>query len=904
MEAWHTLSIKHLEKLLETRTQEGLSSQEAQSRLAQRGANKLPEEKKRSIGMVFIEQFKSPLIVILFFASAILFLLQEFTDASIILGILFFNATIGTIQEGKAQHTLSALKRFIQTQSTVRRDKRDSIIPDTELVPGDIILISEGERVPADARIIESHGLRVQESTLTGESLPVDKEDAELRKKNAALSEQINMLFKGTTVVVGNAVALVVATGMQTQIGMLSAQIVSVESDIPLKKEMEQLSRTIMIITGLVCALIFFLGIFVGNSLLTMFETIVSLAVSIIPEGLPIVVTLVLAQGVWRMAKRNALVKKLQAVEALGQADYLAVDKTGTITKNELVTRTIFTNDSWYTVSGNGYEPEGSIFQKDKKNLATFSPALLLLNRIATLCANAHVAFSEEKKKWIVTGDPIEAAALVLSKKIGIHKEKLDDSYKRLAEIPFSTKTHYHATLHIHMEEQGKHFLAVSGSPEAVLSSCTSLYVKGKQIPLTEGKRKELHTAILATAEQGLRIICFAYTVRAAGKPILTHSHIANLTFAGFYGMEDSLRPEVPAAVAQARQAGIKVVMMTGDHTHTATAIAREAGIYREGDHIMTGSQLESLNSEQLREALATVSVFARMTPEHKLIIIKGYKSRGDIIAMTGDGVNDAPALVSADLGIAMGKIGTEVAREASDIVLLDDNISSIVAAIEEGRLIYRSMKRVIFFLFSTNAAEALIITLAILIGFPVPFTAAQILWLNVVTDSFLDVGLGMEPKERGLYLQKTKNHALLDWTMGKRMLIIMLPIILGTLFIFHATLPFGFLKASTMALTTLTFFQWFNALNARSSIYSIARLNPFSNLYLLAAFAIVILLQACALYLPSFQAILHTTPLEVSELLLCAGIASSILAVEEIRKFIMRFLESKKILSVNQLTS
>ena len=900
---FHTLPVGEVTKLLATDLKKGLTATEAENRLAQYGLNKLPEEKTKSIVRIFFEQFKSPLIVILLFSSAILFVLFEFIDASIILGILLFNAAIGTMQEGKAQHTLAALKNFIQTQCTVRRDHKEIIISDTQLVPGDIILIQEGEKIPADARIIESHGLRVQESALTGESLPVDKEDTTLKKKDSPLIDQVNMLFKGTTAVVGNAYAVVVATGLQTQIGALSSQLTGLETDIPLKRAIKHLSHSIMVVVAILCGVIFVLGVLAGNGVLSMFKTIVSLAVSAIPEGLPIVLTLVLAQGVWRMAKRHALVKKLQAVEALGHADIIAVDKTGTITKNELVVRRVFVDGQWFFVSGNGYEGQGVITESSSKEpLKKFSSSLHLINRIATLCANAHVAYSQTDSKWLVSGDPTEAAMIVLSQKMGQEKEVLDTRFKRLAEIPFSTKTHYHATLHIHEEEQGKHFLAVSGAPEAVLQSCTKILSNEKEILLTDEKRKETLSLISKTAEQGLRIICFAYALKAADKPVLEHKAIVDLTFAGIYAMEDSIRPEALAAISQSRLSGIKIIMMTGDHTHTARAIARQAGIYHEGDRIVTGDDLESMDSNQLKDVLGSTTVFARMTPEHKLIIIKGFKARGELIAMTGDGVNDAPALVAADLGISMGKIGTEVAREASDIVLLDDNLSSIVSAIQEGRMIYRSIKRVILFLFSTNMAEVAIIIVALLLGLPLPFTAAQILWLNVVTDSFLDVGLGMEPKEKGVLLQKLKNHSLVDSFMLQRMVVMAIPTMIGTLFIFHAFLTSGLIKASTIALTTLVFFQWFNALNIRSEHASLVRTPPWRNPYLMGAFAITFVLHLAALYTPFLQKLLHTVPLTLSEFALCIGIASSIIVVEEARKLIQRLTTKREVRLEEQL--
>ncbi|MDP2630629.1 MAG: HAD-IC family P-type ATPase, partial [Candidatus Uhrbacteria bacterium] len=765
---------------------------------------------------------------------------------------------------------------------------RDYIIPDTEIVPGDILLIDEGEKIPADARLIVSNGLRVDESSLTGESIPIDKEDRSLQNKHAALTEQINMLFKGTVIVGGNGRAIVVKTGKATEIGKLSTQLVTLKSEIPLQNELRHLSRLILIGACAISGVIFFLGLLAGQQFIDMVAVVVTLAVSIIPEGLPIVITLVLANGVWRMARRQALVKKLEAVEALGQAEVIAVDKTGTLTKNEMIVRKVFVNDTMFDVSGTGYAPTGSITEYGADTNPLTNDGLRTLNRVAVLTTNASLAFDEKKNDWTVHGDPTEAAIMVLGKKIGMSKEDIERDVPRVAEIPFHYKEKYHATLH---HGPGHYFINVAGAPEIILNASTTLYSAKSIVPLTAAKRKEIEDQIRIASEQGLRVICFAY-IQAKGTSLLLleRAHITKLTFVGFYCLEDSLRPEARTAVLAAQNAGIRIVMLTGDQITTALALAGQVGIYHEGERVLTGSDVESMTIEELSRALDTTTVFARVTPDHKLKIIQGYKARGEIVAMTGDGVNDAPALVAADLGIGMGKIGTAVAKEASDIILLDDNFASIVAAVEEGRSIYHTTRKVILFLFGTNLGEVLLIAGAFIVGLPLPLLPAQIIWLNLVTDSFLDVSLAMEPKEKGILARmNSKKRALVDKHMMFRMLFLSLPTAIGACILFALTYPAGLEKAGTLVLTTIAVAQWFNAWNCRTETTSIFRSNPFSNLYLVGALGIVITLQLAALYTPILQNILHTVPLNGSDWLICIGIASLVVVAEELRKLIVR---------------
>lgn len=878
---WYSFTIeKTFEKLQSS--ERGLLPSTVIDRLKQYGSNSFPEEKPPSIVKLFLSQFESPLIYILLVASAVIFYMGETSDSIIILAVLLFNSVVGVIQEGKAQNTLLALKKYVETNATVLRDGKEYIIPDREVVPGDVLILQEGERIPADGRVIISQNIKVDEASLTGESEPVYKRSDVLENQELPTAEQRNMVFRGTNIVSGNGQAVAVATGLSTVIGGIAKEIATIDTEIPLKANIRYLSRAIIVAVAGISIVLFVAGITIGHTASEMFKIVVSLSVSIIPEGLPIVMTLVLATGVWRMSKRNALVKKLQAVEALGQAQVIAVDKTGTITKNELVIRKIWLNDKIYEVKGIGYEPKGQIEFENKPIEISFYNGLLFMGRISSLVADARLLYREEEKDWRISGDPTDAAMLVLGEKMGFHKDDLLHESPQISEIPFDYKLKYHASLN---QVDDNPLVIVAGAPEEVLALCTGIMRDEKNYPLSSKEREELEKNFVSMSEEGLRVIAVA--VRHDETEELKTDSIHSLVFVGFLGMQDSLRPEVFEAMSRAREAGIKVVMITGDHKITARAIGKQAGIYRDGDTILTGSEIEKMFEPELVEKLSSTTIFARVTPEHKMQIINAYKKRGEIVAMTGDGVNDAPSLVAADLGVSMGKIGTEVAKEASDIVLLDDNFGSIISAIEEGRSIYKTIKKVILYLFSTSAGEVLVISVALFAGYPLPLLASQIIWLNFVTDGFLTVALAMEPKEEGLLSGKFEHPKkyLVDSLMLQRMVVMALPMMLGTLLIFGKYYETDMAKALTMSLTVLAVFQWFNAWNCRFENKSVFKMNWFSNIYLVGATVIVILLQIVAVYLPFLQKILHTVPLEFSEWALVVLVATTIILAEEIRK-------------------
>ena len=882
---WYSFSLEKVFNKLES-SDRGLSFDVVKKRLKQYGPNSFPEEKPHSKLRLFLSQFQSPLIYILLAASAVIFVLGETVDGLIILAVLLFNAIVGVVQEGKAQNTLLALKKFVETNATVLRDGKEYIISDHEVVPGDILILQEGERISADARVVISQSLKVDEASLTGESEPIYKSVEISDRDNLPTAEQKNMVFRGTHVVAGHGRVVVVATGLSTVIGGIAKEISSIDTEIPLKANIRYLSRAIIATVVIISTVLFIVGVSMGHTAKEMFTTVVSLSVSIIPEGLPIVMTLVLATGVWRMSKQNALVKKLQAVEALGQARVIAVDKTGTITKNELVIRKVWTADKLFEISGAGYEPKGDIKFEGNTIDPINEDEISYLGKASALVATARLLYAEETKEWRISGDPTEAAMLVFAEKAGFNKEDILRESPLLSEIPFDYKLKYHATVH---QVGGSPFLTVAGAPEIILALCNDVRRGGKNHSFSKKEKEELEVIFTNMSEEGLRVIAVA--VHPDAPKQLKADSVNSLSFVGFFGMQDTLRPEVREAMSRAKEAGIRVVMITGDHKITARSIAKEAGIYQEGDTILTGVEIESMYDAELADKLANTTVFARVTPEHKMQIINAYKKRGEIVAMTGDGVNDAPSLVAADLGVSMGKIGTEVAKEASDIVLLDDNFGSIISAIEEGRSIYKTIKKVILYLFSTSTGEVLVISVALFLGYPLPILAAQIIWLNFVTDGFLDMALAMEPKEKGL-LSGTFEHPkkyIVDSLMIQRMVVMAIPMMIGTLFLFSLYFATDIAKAWTISLTTLAVFQWFNAWNCRSENRSIFNTELLSNRYLIGATLIVIALQIVAVHTPIMQTILRTVPLTLSEWLMIISVAASIVVIEEIRKFFYR---------------
>lgn len=888
---WYQYTKTQIENEFEVDITKGLSSKEVEKRLLKYGPNILPESDTEGWLSIFFRQFQSPLIYILLVCSVIVYYLRDHTDSIIILVVLIFNAILGTVQEGRSQRALLSLKKLSDSDAGVVRDGKEEVVGEKNIVPGDVLVLQEGQKVVADARIIHFSNLSVDEAAMTGESGAVLKTDAVLSEQNLPSSGQKNMVFKGTSILTGNGLAIVVGTGVNTQIGVLSRALLEPEEEIPLQRNIKRLSKIIIGAVLLICLALFNLGLILGRQGSEMFSIVVSMAISMVPEGLPLVLTLILVSGVWRMSKKNALVKKMQAVEALGQAKILAVDKTGTLTRNEMVVKKLYVDNRIYTITGSGYDPKGAaLLNGDPQSLLG---DLSLAGIIASLGSRATVRFSEKEGVYRISGDPTEAAMAVLGEKLGNAREKLLEKYHEIAEIAFDYKNKFRAVFY---EQSGDGvFCAIAGAPETIIHKAGHFLEHGQAKKLEPHHKKNLEAAVEEFTKQGLRVVAFGFKHLTRSHPF---DNIDDMVFGGFFAIEDSLRPEAPGAIKRALAAGIKVVMITGDHKLTATAIAHEAGIYSPGDEVITGSDLLQLTEAQLAAKLHKVSVFARVTPEDKMKIIRAYKHAGLVVAMTGDGVNDAPSLVAADLGVAMGKIGTEVAKEASDIVLLDDNLNSILSAVGEGRNMYRTIQKALLFLFSTSMGELFTITAALFLGLPTPIAAVQILWLNLVTDPLIGTSLALDKKDSHLLDSKPGKlpEYFITGEMFFRMILIAATMAVGTLFLFNMHDELNYAKAITISLTVLAVFQWYNSFNCRQFGASVFSKDIFTNHYLLLGVAINFGLQICAVYTPALQKVLKTVPLSLNDWLMIFAVGFSVIIVEEFRKLAFRLFRKKAI--------
>ncbi len=855
-------------------TPDGLTPAEAEERLRIYGPNILAGEQKQSPVIKFLEQFRSPLIYILLLASAISFALGEVIDGSVILFIVIFNAIIGFTQEYRAEKALEALKQMAAPTAQVVRAGDEISIPSENVVPGDIIRVVAGDRVPADARLIEAVRLKAEEAALTGESVPVDKHTDPL-PADIAIADRDNMIYAGTIIASGRGTAVVTSTGVNTVTGSIASEVQAAPADeTPIQRKLAQIGNLLGVIGSLIALLLVGIGILRGFTIYTLFLTAVAVAVSFIPEGLPAIVTIVLAVGVQRMARRRAIIRKLPAVEALGSATVICTDKTGTLTQNEMTVRTCCTPDGGYTITGEGYRPEGEFLTDDTPVDPNEHPDLVRLLTAAALCNDSHLV--ERDSQWIITGDPTEGALVVAARKAGIRKPSLDEDYPRIDELPFESDLKYMATLN--RTDGGRNAIYVKGAPEVVLGMCD----------LPDARRDAIMQTNHDLAAQAYRVLAVACKDAPTDKDHLHRGDVeSGMTFLGLFGMIDPPRPEAFDAVRKAKQAGIRVIMITGDNPDTARAIADELMILNSGETV-TGRELERMSDEELERRIGRISVFARVDPQHKYRIVQALKKQGHIVAMTGDGVNDAPALKRADIGVSMGVTGTDVARESSDMVLSDDNFATIIGAVEEGRTIFANLRKVVQYLLSTNTGEVLTFIVAIVAGLPLPLLPVQILWVNLVTDGFSTAPLSVEPKEGDVLRQPPRDprepvvtrRSL--WRMGTIAAIMTA----GTVGIFYYSMRADDLDtARTMAFATLAIFQLFNAFNARSPVQSIFRLGFLSNPLVLAGVGISFLLQVAAVEVGFMQRIFETRSLAVHEWALVIAISSSVLIIEEIRK-------------------
>lgn len=835
----------------------GLAGKDAGARLERCGRNVLVESPKESRLLRFLKHFTEFIILVLIGAAIIAGLLGEWVDSIAIMAIVALNGVIGFTQEEKAERVMEALKRLSAPQAKVLRGGELETISASELVPGDMVSLDAGDKIPADLRIVESNLLRVEEAALTGESHPVDKDPGAL-ENTVPLGDRINMAYMGTTVVYGRGRAVVTDTGMATEMGKIAAMLQEVKREpTPLQRRLAEFARILVYLAGAICALIFFIGVLRGDDVLEMFLTAVSLAVAAIPEGLPAVVTIVLALGVQRMVKRHALVKKLPSVETLGAATVVASDKTGTLTENQMTVRKLFlsTGES-LDVTGSGYEPGGEFFEESKEIKPLANPVLTQALKIAALCNSSELKQGPDGK-WQVIGDPTEGALLSLAQKAGLTREEYTGELTFTGEVPFDAERKMMTTVFRGRESSRAY---VKGAPERILSLCTGVLSEGGTKPITDRDRETILAANEGFARGEMRVLALAF--RESKEPLDVHSpHTLekDLTFVALAGMIDPPREEVFVAVEKAKAAGITPIMITGDHSMTAVAIAKEIGAFHDGDVAVTGEELDRMSEEEFTEKLSHIRVYARVNPAHKLKVVRAWKQRGEIIAMTGDGINDAPALKEADIGVAMGITGTDVTKEASDMVLTDDNFASIVSAVEEGRGIFDNIRRVVHFLLSCGIAEIMTLFVAVISGMPLPLLPVQILWMNLVTNGLPALGLAMEPIDPAVMDKKPRASTegivtgSLMWVMalqGVFIALVTLGVYAAELYIFDASLE----KARTMVFIVLVYCQMFHVFNCRSEKESVFRLGPFTNGMLNLAVATILFSQGGLVYVSWFQ--------------------------------------------------
>jgi P-type Ca2+ transporter type 2C len=896
---FHTMVPEQVLEALETGSQ-GLTDVAAQERLERYGPNGLAVGKQISVFQIFLRQFGNLLILILLVATALSFWLGEHLDAWVILAIVLACVVLGFIQEYRAEKAAAALQKLAAPMAVVKREGHERAIPAREVVPGDVLVLHTGDRVAADARLLEEINLKADEALLTGESTAAGKNLSPVANPEVTVADRKCMVFGGTVIIYGRGQAVVTATGMDTEFGKIARMLEEVaEERTPLESRMTTIGRVLGVICLVVAVGASLLGVFRGHNWLGMLIWGISLAVAAVPESLPAVVTGALAIGTTRMARQNAIVKRLPAVETMGCTTVICTDKTGTLTRNEMTARRLFLNGETVTISGSGYEPAGS-FQGDAAQLtAETHPVLAWAARIAIFCNDA--ALEEAGGTWTVRGDPTEGALLVMGRKAGINPKELLAAYPRVAEIPFSSEAKSMATLH---REGNRVLMCVKGAPERLLSRSRKLLTARGEQPLNDADLETIKEHAASMAHEALRVLGLAYR-RLPEVPNLEHgAEDLELVWVGLVGLIDPARTEARHAVGQCHRAGIRVIMITGDHPATAQAIAREVGIMSPQNStgaVLTGEALNRLDDQALRDVLPEVRVFARVAPEHKLRLVDILKGQGEVVAMTGDGVNDAPALKRADIGVAMGITGAEVTKETAAMILADDNFATLVAAVEEGRAIFDNIKKYLVFLLSCNLAEILMLTGAIFIGLPLPLLALHILWVNLDSDGLPAFALGVDPKAPDIMARPPRPPAEGIFTRPVIVLVavisVYLTLILLPLFAYYVfydpnrlVRPDQILsQAQTMVFVTLILAEQVNAFNCRSDFYSLFTLGFFTNRLLLISVSLSSSMLVAVIYWPPLATLFHTHPLNLRDWLIAAGLGLSIFPVVEVIKWIIR---------------
>jgi Ca2+-transporting ATPase len=885
-DTWHARDASDVFQSLGTSPRSGLSPAEAAARLEHIGPNELREAPRPTFWQTLLEQFYSFIVVILIAASALAAVLGDYVEAAAILAIVLLNALLGVIQQRRAEEALAALRRMAAPEAQVIRDGHRQVIPARDLVPGDLVLLEAGNYVPGDLRLVETANLRIEEAALTGESVPVEKDARVTLRQDVALGDRRNTAFMGTLVAYGRGRGVVISTGMTTQIGMIATMLQLVQEEpTPLQRRLDQLGKTLGWAALAVCALVFLVGWWRGYEPLEMFLVAVSLAVAAVPEGLPAVVTITLALGMREMIKRHALIRRLSSVETLGSATVICSDKTGTLTQNQMTATQMWVDGMSFDITGRGYAPLGQFHLNGKRVDLRDYPAALTALWVAVLANDATLERGEREGDgdgFRMAGDPTEGALIVAAAKAGASLDSFELAYPRIDEVPFDSARKRMTTIHKIQDPRPEDFspfydssargwevAATKGAPDVILELCTHVQrIQDKPAPLTDEARRQILAANEEMTRQALRVLAVAYRAEPDVPDQAPPERIErDLTFVGLIGMIDPARPEVLPAMEKARRAGIRTVMITGDYPETARAIAEDIGLLQPGHRVMSGAELSQLDDPALQEEVAHTDVFARVSPEHKVRIVDALKRRGQVVAMTGDGVNDAPALKRADIGVAMGITGTDVAKETADMVLTDDNYVSIVSAVEQGRIIYANIRKFVFYLLSCNLAEIAIIFIATMAGLPSPLTAIQLLWLNLITDGAPALALGLEKGDPDTMDQPPRppTEPIINRPMrvgiGVQTLVIT-AVTLTAYFVGLREHPEAPQYAETMGFVTLSFSELLRAFTARSERYPLLKIGILSNRAMVYAVVLSLGLLLSVVYLPFLQPIFDTVPL------------------------------------------
>jgi P-type Ca2+ transporter type 2C len=921
----HHVSVDNMVNQFSTHLEKGLTSDEVAQRLKTQGYNELTEKPRPGFLVMLLGQFNNFLVIILILAAVVSLLLGEIVDAVAIMVIVVLNSVVGVIQESKAEAALAALKKMAAPNAQVIRDGRQVTVPSRDLVPGDIVLLEAGNYVPADLRLIESVNLKVEEASLTGESVPVEKNSNVVLNKDIPLGDRKNSAFMSTLVTYGRGKGLVTGTGMHTQIGQIAEMIQSYEEEpTPLQLKLDQLAKVLGIACLSICGIIFVYGLlrdthigtifsdglmtYLGNEkkdIVELFMTAVSLAIAAIPEGLPAVVTICLAIGMQSMIRRHALIRKLPAVETLGCATVICSDKTGTLTQNEMTVVQAWAGGKRLKITGEGYAPAGQFMENGQPLDPVKDPGASLLLHGALLCNDAKLEESGEEhgvKSYRIIGDPTEGAMVVAAAKAGIWRDPAEKNLQRVEEIPFDSERKRMSTVHRRKDPSANFSFKcpstvtfVKGAPDIVLDLCSHVYMDGQTVPISEKKKEEILEINKDMARQALRVLGVAYRPMEEIPNICNSQTVeADLTFVGLMGMIDPARPEVKEAVKVARAAGLKSVMVTGDYKDTAEAIAREIGILTPGGKVLTGRELDQLSDEELSKIADKVDVCCRVSPAHKTKIVDAFKGNGHVVAMTGDGVNDAPALKRANIGVAMGITGTDVSKETADMVLTDDNFASIVSAIEEGRIIYSNIRKFVYYLISCNIGEILIIFIAMLAGLPMPLKPVQLLMLNLVTDGAPALALGMEKGERDIMKRPPRptKEPIINWEMRIGTLvqaIVMTAAVLGIYYCALMVYPQDTGRAQTIAFASLCMSELLRAFTARSEHYGIFSIGVFTNRWMVLAVLGSAALVFIAIYVPFLSPFFDTTPLSLRDWIMATPFICMASIAAEVTKVFLR---------------